>query len=77
MGSSTGVMIPCSRKSSSFACTSGCIVIGHLHSACTTGFALLHRVMWDIPGKWPIPSNLPGYAFMRSSFVLKGGELRC
>ena len=77
MGSSTWVMILCSRNSSSFSCTSGCIAISHFLGACTTGFALLHKVMWYVPGKWPIPSNLSGYALMRSSFVLRGGELGC
>ena len=70
VGFSTGTMIPCSMNLSSFSHTSGCIVIRHFYGACMTGFASLHRVMWYVPGKWPIPSNLSRYALMRSSFVL-------
>ena len=76
MGSSTGMMIPCFMNTSSFSCTSGRIAIRHFHGACTMGFTSLHRVMWYVPGKWPIPLNLSGYALMRSSFVLRGGGLR-
>ena len=47
-----------------------CIAIGHFCGACTTGFESFQRVMGYIPGKCPIPSNLSGYALMRSSLLL-------
>ena len=44
-------------------------LIGHLHGAWTTGLGSFQRVRWYVPGKHPIPSNLSGYALMRSSLV--------
>ena len=59
-------------NSSSFSHTSGHIVIGHFHGACMMGFASLHRVMWYVPGKQPIPLNLSRYALMRFFFGVEG-----
>ena len=59
-------MILCSRKSFNFSCTKGCIAMGHFHGAWTIGFVSSQRVMWYVPGKHPIPSNLSGCDLMRS-----------
>ena len=57
-------------NSSSFSFTRGCTGIGHFLGTCTTGLASSQRVMWSVPGNWPIPSNWLGEALMRSSLEL-------